>query len=118
MFDPTTVAFYLSRSSSLAETLAKMISSERKRRLSYKNDIETQLPFGVGSAMEGSPPTTEVNNIGGVSEEAFGLERKDLEGTFRCRFPLKARDPLASLTSSFFFASRLSRAAHGARGRS
>lgn len=75
------MAFYLSRSSSLAETLAKMISSERKRRLAYKQDIEaSQLPFSMGSAMDGTPPTTEVNNVGGVSEEAFGLERKDVEG--------------------------------------
>jgi len=58
-----------------------MISSERKRRLAYKHDVEAQqLPFSMGSAMDGTPPTTEVNNVGGVSEEAFGLERKDVEG--------------------------------------
>ena len=74
------VAFYLSRSSSLAETLAKLISSERRRRHSYKHDAEAQLPWDIGSAMDGTPPTTEVNNVGGVTEEAFGLERSDLEG--------------------------------------
>lgn len=71
--------FFLDRSQRLAETMAKLISAERKRREAYRVEVQGQLPWDT-KTMDGAPPQLELSTIGGGGEEELSLNRSDVEG--------------------------------------
>ncbi|KDQ06894.1 hypothetical protein BOTBODRAFT_192771 [Botryobasidium botryosum FD-172 SS1] len=67
--------FFSERAHSLAELMAKLSTTERKRRQLYRSEVHGQLPFEV-KGMDDSAPSLEISTKG-LSDSPFNLERDD-----------------------------------------
>ncbi|CDZ97784.1 Autophagy-related protein 11 [Phaffia rhodozyma] len=71
--------FFLSTSQLLAELMAKLVSSERKRRERYREEVHGMLPWDP-KGLDVAPPALELTTAGGESDDAFlGIERSDVD---------------------------------------
>ncbi|KAL0576105.1 oligomeric, coiled-coil, peripheral membrane protein [Marasmius crinis-equi] len=74
--------FFYHRAQSILEVMAKLSSSERKRRQVYRSEIHGQLPFET-KGMDDSVPTIDFSPVGGNHDQTYTIEREDVNGLFR-----------------------------------
>ncbi|KAL0062038.1 oligomeric, coiled-coil, peripheral membrane protein [Marasmius tenuissimus] len=74
--------FFFHRAQSILEVMAKLSSSERKRRQVYRSEIHGQLPFET-KGMDDPVPTIDFSPTGGTSDQTYTLEREDVDGLLR-----------------------------------
>ncbi|KAF9269874.1 hypothetical protein L218DRAFT_913732 [Marasmius fiardii PR-910] len=71
--------FFFHRAQSILEVMAKLSSSERKRRQVYRSEVHGQLPFET-KGMDDPVPTIDFSPSGGTSDQTYSLEREDVNG--------------------------------------
>ncbi|KAL1660395.1 hypothetical protein GGF50DRAFT_106476 [Schizophyllum commune] len=72
--------FFYQRAQSILEVMAKLSSSERKRRQAYRSEVHGQLPFSL-KGMDDPVPSIDFSPSGST-ESVYSLEREDVEGLF------------------------------------
>ncbi|ESK91982.1 autophagy-related protein 11 [Moniliophthora roreri MCA 2997] len=73
--------FFYHRAQSILEVMAKLSSSERKRRQVYRSEIHGQLPFET-KGLDDAVPTIDFSPSA-VPDPVYSLEREDIDGLFR-----------------------------------
>ncbi|KAK7041445.1 oligomeric, coiled-coil, peripheral membrane protein [Paramarasmius palmivorus] len=73
--------FFYHRAQSILEVMAKLSSSERKRRQVYRSEIHGQLPFET-KGMDDPVPTIDFSPSG-ITDQVYSLEREDINGLLR-----------------------------------
>ncbi|KAH7874259.1 putative peripheral membrane protein [Lentinula edodes] len=73
--------FFYQRAQNILDVMAKLSSSERKRRQVYRSDIHGQLPFETrGMEVDPVPTIDFSSSLGDDSDSAYSLERADVDG--------------------------------------
>ncbi|KIK54177.1 hypothetical protein GYMLUDRAFT_48975 [Collybiopsis luxurians FD-317 M1] len=73
--------FFYHRAQNILDVMAKLSSSERKRRQVYRSEVHGQLPFETRMLDVDPVPTISFSSsMGDDSEPAYSLERADVDG--------------------------------------
>ncbi|KAF5390754.1 hypothetical protein D9757_004449 [Collybiopsis confluens] len=73
--------FFYHRAQNILDVMAKLSSSERKRRQVYRSEIHGQLPFETrGMDVDPVPTITFSSSGNDDSESAYSIERADIDG--------------------------------------
>ncbi|KAI0319256.1 putative peripheral membrane protein [Amylostereum chailletii] len=72
--------FFYQRAQIILDVMAKLSSSERKRRHVYRGDIYGQLPFDL-KGMDDPSPTIDFTTAG-INEDGYSFERSDVDAFF------------------------------------
>ncbi|KIY47494.1 hypothetical protein FISHEDRAFT_45285 [Fistulina hepatica ATCC 64428] len=72
--------FFYQRAQSILEVMAKLTSSEQRRRQVYRSEMHGQLPFDT--RMDDPVPLIDFSPTGG-QESTYSLERKDIDDVFQ-----------------------------------
>ncbi|KAF9061726.1 hypothetical protein BDP27DRAFT_1428649 [Rhodocollybia butyracea] len=76
--------FFYQRAQNILDVMAKLSSSERKRRQVYRSEIHGQLPFDTrGMDVDPVPMIDFSSSVGSDGESAYSLERADVDGLLR-----------------------------------
>ncbi|KAF8068787.1 putative peripheral membrane protein [Lyophyllum atratum] len=73
--------FFYQRAQSILEVMAKLSTSERKRRQVYRGELHGQLPFET-RGMDDLVPTIDFSPSGNL-DASYTLEREDVDGLLR-----------------------------------